>query len=48
MEHLAKQELEARLAAAYEALADDEETNVELFLAAQSEIVRREATSFDG
>ena len=48
LEHLAKQEREAQLAAAYEELADDEETNVELFLAAQSEIVRREEKSFDG
>ena len=42
LEHLAKQELEARLAAVYEELASDEETNVEVFFAAQSEIVRRE------
>ncbi len=42
LEHLAKQETQDRLTAAYEALAGDEETNVTAFFTAQSEVARRE------
>lgn len=43
LEKLAQDDLHARLAAAYDELADDAETDVEPFFAAQSEVIESEA-----
>ena len=48
LQQLAKAELDARLVAAYEELAGDEETDVTPFFAAQSEVVGRGEKTANG